>query len=101
MEVSSVEQISSAVPSEFGLSQNFVNPFIPAATIYFDEPQAGKVQLKIFDALRNEVASLVSEHLEPRGYSVRWDASGLASGVCFWRMVSGSFVGTKKMLLVK
>ncbi|MFA6456338.1 MAG: T9SS type A sorting domain-containing protein [Bacteroidota bacterium] len=88
-------------PKEFSLDQNYPNPFNPSTTLNYRIAQAGFVTLKVYDLLGREVATLVSETLQPGAYSVRWDASGLSSGVYFSRMESGSYVTMRKMILMK
>jgi len=67
----------------------------------FDIPKEVKVTLKIYDALGSEVATLVNEIMEPGYYKHDWNAAQFASGVYFYRITAGSFVNTKKLLLLK
>ena len=111
--VTSVSLFSDEIPTEFALDQNFPNPFNPKTAISFHLPatnggdgQAGLsavsfVQLTIYDILGREVATLVNEKLAPGAYTRQWDASGLTSGVYFYRLMAGSFTETKRMLLVR
>jgi hypothetical protein len=89
------------IPSEFGLSQNYPNPFNPNADIRYQISEFRIVRLAVYDVLGHEVAVLVNEPKMPGTYQVRFDASGLASGVYFCRMNAGSFVATKAMVLVR
>jgi hypothetical protein len=97
------------VPTEFGLDQNYPNPFNPATTFNFQLPSASRVTLKIIDVLGREVALIVNEELPPGAYNKTWDASGVPSGVYFYRLVAsaahsgetGSFSVTRKLLLVR
>lgn len=59
------------------------------------------MSLKVFDLLGKEVATLVDETLKPGTYSITWDATGFPSGVYFYRLTSGTFVETKKLILVR
>jgi photosystem II stability/assembly factor-like uncharacterized protein len=95
----SVETI--AEPRRSSLWQNFPNPFNPATTICFQLSAISWISVKVYDVLGREVATLVDELHLPGTYSVRWDASDLPSGVYFCRMRAGSFVETKKLLLLK
>ncbi|MEW6655066.1 MAG: T9SS type A sorting domain-containing protein, partial [Bacteroidota bacterium] len=88
-------------PTHFNLEQNYPNPFNPATTISFSLPSKTFVSLKVFDALGREVSILVSEELPAGTYSSQWNASGLPSGVYFYRLQAGSFVDTKKLILLK
>ncbi|MBL7127711.1 MAG: T9SS type A sorting domain-containing protein [Ignavibacteria bacterium] len=96
-----VKNISSEIPSSYSLSQNYPNPFNPATNIRFDLPKSGSVKLVVFDALGREVATLVNEKLQTGTYEVDWDGSNYSSGVYFYKLMTGDYVETKKMLLVK
>jgi hypothetical protein len=93
--------VQPPVPKTFQLFQNYPNPFNPATTIQYSVPSTQYVSLKIYDALGREVTSLVGETKQPGTYTVRWDARGYSSGVYFYRLKVGSFVETKKILLLK
>jgi len=85
----------------YRLEQNYPNPFNPTTNITYVIPKAENVSLKVYDVLGREVATLVNE-VKPAGvYTVPFNASNLASGVYFYKLQAGSFVQTKKMLLVK
>ncbi|RPI18413.1 MAG: T9SS C-terminal target domain-containing protein [Ignavibacteriae bacterium] len=101
-----IEQISSSVPAQYSLYNNYPNPFNPTTKIKFDVPsevrnQKSEVRLIIFDILGRQVAVIVNDKLSPGKYEVTWDASLLSSGVYFYRMETERFIDTKKMLLVK
>ncbi len=89
------------LPTEFSLSQNYPNPFNPSTNINFSIPEASFVNLKIFDVLGKEVAILVNERLNAGNYNYNFNANGLPSGVYFYRLRAGSFVSTKKMILMR
>jgi photosystem II stability/assembly factor-like uncharacterized protein len=95
------ENRSSYSPSEYSLHQNYPNPFNPATTISFSLPLRSFVSLKVFDALGRQVSILVSEELPAGKYSRQWNAAGIPSGVYFYRLQAGSFVETKKLILLK
>jgi hypothetical protein len=86
---------------EFALSQNYPNPFNPSTRIQYSVPTASFVTLKVYNLLGQQVASLVDERKESGTYRVTFDASHYPSGVFFYRITAGSFVSTKKMLLMK
>jgi hypothetical protein len=88
-------------PSEFKLEQNYPNPFNPSTIIRYHIPQDGIVTLKVYDILGSEVATLVNEQKTSGRYEVNFDASRLASGVYIYKLQAGSYIGSKKMLLVK
>jgi uncharacterized delta-60 repeat protein len=92
---------SLLTPNEFNLAQNYPNPFNPTTTIQYSIPQRSNVTLKVYDILGNEVATLVNEERARGVYSVNFDASQLASGIYFYRIQAGSFIETKKMILIK
>jgi photosystem II stability/assembly factor-like uncharacterized protein len=96
-----VNQISSEIPERFSLYQNYPNPFNPNTNIKFNLPKSSYVKLTIYDILGKEVAVLVNENLNAGSYIVDWNASDYPSGIYFYRLVTGDFVGVKKMLLVK
>jgi hypothetical protein len=96
-----VEQWKVQLPFEFALDQNYPNPFNPTTTIQFSLAKAGKTTLEVFNILGQRVAVLVDGTLNAGAHRYQWNASGLASGVYFYRLRSNEFVATKKMLLVK
>jgi hypothetical protein len=89
------------VSKEFILSQNYPNPFNPTTTLSFHLPSNSFVSLKIFDALGREVTTLVSEQLSAGNHTKQWNANGMPSGIYFYRLQAGSFVETKKLILLK
>lgn len=98
---SSISQQGTEIPFEFAISQNFPNPFNPSTVIKFAIPQQSFVSLKVFDLSGREVSDLVNQTLTPGNYEAVFDASALSSGVYFYRIEAGSFIQTKRMLLVK
>jgi hypothetical protein len=101
-EVSSVEDQKSAPVADFALKQNYPNPFNPETRISFSLARDELVTIKVYDVLGHEVATLVDEQKSAGIHSVRFDASGKASGVYYYKMLVGNqFVDAKKMLLVR
>lgn len=92
---------ASNIPVHFSLNQNYPNPFNPSTTITFGIPLKGDVSLKVFDLLGREVATLVSGKLEAGTHTVQWNGSSAASGVYFYRLKSGNFDQTKKLVILK
>lgn len=88
-------------PNDFSLAQNYPNPFNPETKINFAVPSKGLVTLKVYNVLGREVANLVNEVLNPGAHEVVFNASSLPSGTYFYRLESGNFISTKKMMLVK
>jgi hypothetical protein len=90
------------VPKGFILEQNYPNPFNPSTTIKYNITTTDVVKLKVFNALGQEVATLVNEQKEPGTYSVNWDAKGVASGVYYYRLeVGNTILPAKKAILLK
>jgi hypothetical protein len=89
------------IPNSYSLAQNYPNPFNPTTTINYQVQFSGQVTLKVYDILGREVAALVNEVKQAGSYSVTFDAGRLASGIYFYKLQSGSFVETKKMILLK
>ena len=96
-----VEHISSEIPLEFMLEQNYPNPFNPSTNIHFSLPQSGFVKLEIFSITGESVDVLISTELNAGKYNYEWNGSNLTSGMYFYRLNTGNFVETKKMLLIK
>ena len=88
-------------PYSFSLSQNYPNPFNPSTVIKYTVSKADNVELKVYDILGKEVATLVNQVQNPGSYSVMFNAANLASGAYFYRIKTGSFTEIKKMMLVK
>jgi hypothetical protein len=95
------ETVKNDLPAEFALEQNYPNPFNPATEIRYQIPEAGHVQIRVYDILGKVVATLVDEQKNAGIYNVFWDAGNLASGVYVYTMQAGSFVQTKKLILMK
>ncbi len=89
------------LPGEFQLFQNYPNPFNPSTTIAYELPKASIVQLTVYDILGRELKTLVNELKQAGRYEATFNASHLASGVYMYRLKAGSFVETKKLLLVR
>jgi len=89
------------IPTDYSLSQNYPNPFNPTTKIRYTVPQISNVVIKAFDILGNEIEILVNEEKQTGTYEITWSAEGLPSGVYFYRIQAGSFVDTKKMILLK
>ena len=93
-------------PIDFSLEQNYPNPFNPSTKIKFKIPGQARndntmVTLKIFDVLGNEITTLVSEQKPAGTYEVEFNGNNLPSGIYFYQLKAGSFVETKKMVLIK
>jgi hypothetical protein len=98
------EETNSSIPESFSLSQNYPNPFNPTTTIRYTvmlSEAKHLVLLKVYDLLGREVATLVNEEKSAGEYSVQFDASSLASGIYFYRLIVGRQIETKKMILLR
>jgi hypothetical protein len=96
-----VEEENNLIVDEFKLFQNYPNPFNPNTTISYQIPQQELVTIKVYDILGKEMGILVNEEKPAGNYEVEFDASTLPSGVYFYQLKSGSFIETKKMILMK
>jgi subtilisin family serine protease len=96
-----ISEGNSGVPAAYRLEQNYPNPFNPMTSFEFQVASFEFVSLKVHDVLGREVATLADEKRMPGIYRVQWDASGLPSGVYFYRLQAGNFTETKKMILTK
>ena len=113
--ITSVRNPDSEIPTKFSLLQNYPNPFNPSTTIRYAIPnvtlsgssraksrdEGSLVTLKIYDVLGNEIASLVNEEKPAGSYEVDFNASFLSSGIYFYKLQAGSFIETKKMVLLR
>ena len=91
----------SSTPAKYELMSASPNPFNPTTTLSFVLPQAGQVKLSVFNVAGREVATLVNGYRAAGSHEVTFDASGLASGLYIYRLTSGSFDATGKMMLLK
>ena len=92
---------TATLPTEFNLNQNYPNPFNPTTRIDYQLPVQGLVSIKIYDIQGNLVTTLISGVKDAGYHSVNWDAGDMASGVYFYRLISGSYIATKRLLLLK
>ena len=83
------------------LNQNYPNPFNPSTTIKYEIPEISFVNIKVYDVLGNEVVTLINEEQTVGSYEVEFNTTELTSGIYFYQLQAGSFVETKKMILLK
>jgi hypothetical protein len=88
-------------PVEYSLQQNYPNPFNPTTNVSYSIKKDGLVSLKVYDILGTEVATLVNQVKPAGNYSASFDASELPSGIYIYKLQSGKFVESKKMILLK
>jgi len=104
--LSEVETLESGIVTEYNLAQNYPNPFNPSTLIEYRILEPGNVSLKIFDVLGREVITLVNQEQGNGIYRVEWNGDNdfgvkVSSGIYFYRIESGSFVETKKMMMIR
>jgi len=96
-----ITQTSHEVPGSYSLSQNYPNPFNPVTRIRFELPTGGNVTLDVYDVTGRKISTLLSSELKAGTYETDFDGFGISSGVYFYRLSSGDFIETKKMLMIK
>ncbi len=92
---------NTTTPESFNLGQNYPNPFNPSTSFKYSIPTSGMVTLKIYNNLGSEVMTLVDRNMSAGNYIETVDMSAFSSGIYFYTLTAGSFVETKKMILVK
>jgi photosystem II stability/assembly factor-like uncharacterized protein len=98
---SDIVDINISGSTEFSLEQNYPNPFNPTTTIKYSIAKAGKVSLRVFNILGEEVVNLVNEFKEAGNYKVNFNAGRLSSGIYYYRLSAGNYSSVKKMILLK
>ena len=96
-----VKNETVSLPNNFELRQNYPNPFNPTTRIDYTIAQASKVILDVYDILGRHIQTLVNNEQVPGRYSVQFDGSKLSSGVYIYRLQAGSFIGAKKLIILK
>ena len=96
-----ISNISTEIPREFSLEQNFPNPFNPVTNIKFDVAKSGPVKIIIYDLLGKEVSVVINKQLAPGRYMIDFNAENLSSGIYFYKLITDEFVSIKKMTLLK
>lgn len=99
--LTSVTGNENNTPEKFMLAQNFPNPFNPTTDVEFRVANFGFVTLKVYNSQGKEIRALINENLNAGSYSIKFDGSGLQSGVYFYKLEAGEFSETRKMVLVK
>jgi len=98
--IAGVEQLTDGIKA-YSLSNNYPNPFNPSTKINYQIPELSFVTLRVYDVLGNEIAALVKGEKPAGSYEVEFNASSIPSGIYFYKLQAGSFVETKKMVLMK
>jgi hypothetical protein len=99
--ITAIQPVSGEVPNDYSLSQNYPNPFNPTTNIKFALPKNGIVSVKIYDILGNLVNTIYDGYKAAGYYNASFDGSNLSSGIYFYKISSGNFSDTKKMVLIK
>jgi hypothetical protein len=103
----SLKEIATAIdpqediPATFNLEQNYPNPFNPITIINYELPITNYVDLSIYNLLGQKIITLVSQKQNAGSHQVEWDASGVTSGVYYYRIEAGEFQDVKKMILLR
>ena len=99
-----VQTISTYIPREYKLYQNYPNPFKPLTKIRFDIPKNGRnlinTKLGVFDVYGREITLLIDRELEPGSYKIDLDASKFSPGLYFYKLVAGDFTDVKQMVVI-
>jgi photosystem II stability/assembly factor-like uncharacterized protein len=99
--ITSSVSLAGGIPNDYALYQNFPNPFNPTTIFKYDLPKSSMVRLSVYDIFGREVSILVNETRNAGSYEGKFDASGLASGVYFYRLQAGDFTQTKRLIVLK
>jgi hypothetical protein len=95
------KNMTEFIPVNYFLYQNYPNPFNPLTTIQFDLPEAGLVELKVFDVVGSEIITLIKDFKPAGRFNIKFDATGLPSGIYFYRIRTEKFTDVNKMILIK
>jgi hypothetical protein len=98
--IADVEYIAG-LPGDYNISQNYPNPFNPSTNIEYSIPSESHVELRVYDVLGNEVATLINEQQQAGVYRVNFAADNLPSGMYFARIKANQFTQVVKMILLK
>lgn len=101
LSITRIKNDINSIAEKYSLSQNYPNPFNPVTQIEFSVPKSGNVSLIVYDLLGREVQTLINKNMTQGNYSVGFDGTHLTSGTYFYKMTSGDFTQTKKMILIK
>lgn len=97
----SIDEKGVEVPTELTLNQNHPNPFNPTTVVGFGLPESGNIRLAVYDILGREIAVLAEGTYSAGWHQVRFDATGLATGMYLYRLSVGDRAQIRRMLLVK
>jgi hypothetical protein len=100
-EIIGIQNISTEIPTKYSMGQNYPNPFNPITNFKFSIINSEQVKLIVYDIMGREVQTLVNERLSAGTYETTFDGSMLPSGVYFYKLSTGKFTETKRMLMIK
>jgi hypothetical protein len=100
-EVIGIKTISELVPAQYSLGQNYPNPFNPSTKFTIQIARSSDILVTVYNVLGSQVEILVNRQLKPGTYEIDWNASGYPSGVYYYKLITGHFSETKKMILIK
>src|SRR5574338_740968 len=100
-EYSNIVEADIFPPAKFSLEQNYPNPFNPSTIIQYSIPGKQFVQMKVFDVLGNEIATLINVEKSAGNHEIGFNATKLSSGIYYYQLKAGDFVQTRKMVLLK
>lgn len=98
---SNEENGNTEIPKDYSLNQNYPNPFNSSSKLKFEIANLGYTKLVLYDVMGREVQTLVDKTLKPGAYEITFDGSMLSSGVYFYKLTSGNYIATKKMIVLK
>ena len=96
-----VKEKTGKIPTEYSISQNYPNPFNPTTKIKFGLPKAGFTRITVYDLLGRDIMTLINNELKAGYHEINIDAHNLPSGIYLYKIQSGDFTKTKKMILMK
>ncbi|MCP4704526.1 MAG: T9SS type A sorting domain-containing protein [candidate division Zixibacteria bacterium] len=96
-----MESNGETLPDKINLFQNYPNPFNPITMIEFDLPAKSHVSIEIFNILGQKIETLINKKMGAGNYNINWDGTDMASGIYFYRLETGDFSESKKMILLK
>ncbi|MFA7360873.1 MAG: T9SS type A sorting domain-containing protein [Candidatus Kapaibacterium sp.] len=99
--VTRISNNENIVPEDYSLGQNYPNPFNPQTMIDFAIPKNGMVSIILYDVTGKEIATILNREMTKGSYTVDFNASSISTGVYFYKLVSGNFTATKKMMVIK
>ena len=101
IEGNAIPASSVIVPSKYALESAYPNPFNPVTTLNFSLPESQEVMLQVYNLQGRVIETLINSNMEAGYHTLQWNADNHASGVYFVKMVTGEFVNTQKLMLVK